>query len=248
MAWECANRCSLGAKMVLRADCSNVKGRERLSWTIWRQRRQRGKPAQENRRIEVRARLCGCFRAHCIECASATPSNGVARAKPRPSLTKRFIGLRFNWADKMLTKAARFWRKTLFMEEKRSTLDGPNWMACYGRDKRLTPTIFSTRARGVVGWSFGREARGGEDAIEICVRDDWRVGVHYDAGVNTIAVYRGTLPSRPNISTERRAGLQSKVHNGLFIQYWHPYVAFGPLFIRHGCYWELLGALNAGCL
>ncbi len=76
------------------------------------------------------------------------PEINWEKPKVRPALIKLVIDLCFKWADKMWNTSEAFWPKALFTDEKQFTLDGPDSISNYWRDKRLPPSIFSERARG----------------------------------------------------------------------------------------------------
>ena len=66
----------------------------------------------------------------------------------RPKLTAVHIRTRLRWARAYHFKTPEFWRKTVWTDEKRFSLDGPDGHACYWADKRLPRGIFATRQKG----------------------------------------------------------------------------------------------------
>ncbi len=73
-----------------------------------------------------------CFGSDCPTDAATSTWNYLREPKVHPSLTKRIVGLRLQWADDMLAKSE-------------ALTDG---IAYYLRDKRLPPSFFSKRAQG----------------------------------------------------------------------------------------------------
>ena len=68
--------------------------------------------------------------------------------KKRPALTKDHRKERFRWAREFHFQPARLWKKTVFTDEKRFCLDGPDGQAYFWADKRLPRDIFAKPARG----------------------------------------------------------------------------------------------------
>ena len=68
--------------------------------------------------------------------------------KSRSQLTPRHVALRYKWAKEMTRVGPSKWRRTIFTEEKRFCLDGPDGTAYYWRDSRLPRSSFSRRQRG----------------------------------------------------------------------------------------------------
>ena len=68
--------------------------------------------------------------------------------KPRPALTPIHVSRRFEWAKKMSFVGPSKWRRTIFTDEKRFCLDGPDGTAHNWRDTRLPRTCFSKRQKG----------------------------------------------------------------------------------------------------
>ncbi len=99
------------------------------------------------------------------------PQMGSQKAKPRYCSAKRGVCLRFEWFDEILTKPARFWRRTLFTHEKRFDLDGTDGMAYYWCDKRFSPTIFYPSKNVLGGLWFSGILVPREDASKFCDRD-----------------------------------------------------------------------------
>lgn len=71
--------------------------------------------------------------------------------KVRPRLTKDQIIDRYKWCKMKSKMTMEDWHKVLFMDEKRFCLDGPDGQAKFWADRRLSPEIFSKRARGAGG-------------------------------------------------------------------------------------------------
>ncbi len=66
----------------------------------------------------------------------------------RPKLTQKNVGERYKWARNYYFAPACPWRQTVFTDEKRFCLDGPDVQACFWADSRLPKDIFAKRARG----------------------------------------------------------------------------------------------------
>lgn len=69
------------------------------------------------------------------------------KMKSKPKLTKSNIKARREFADKHLYWNHE-WRKTIFSDEKKFNLDGPDGFACYWHDLRTEEKIFSKRQSG----------------------------------------------------------------------------------------------------
>ena len=68
--------------------------------------------------------------------------------KARPQLTPRHSALRYKRAKDMSWVGPSKWRRTIFTDEKRFCLDGPDGTACYWRDSRIPRASFSKRQKG----------------------------------------------------------------------------------------------------
>ena len=70
------------------------------------------------------------------------------RLPVRPKLTQKNIRAHYKWAREYNFVPARLWRRTVFTDEKRFCLDGPDGQACFWADVRLPKDIFAKRPRG----------------------------------------------------------------------------------------------------
>ena len=76
------------------------------------------------------------------------PDMVFGKMRTLPALSPKHVLARFKWAEEMALRDMREWRRTLFTDKKRFCLDVSDGSACYWRDARLPPAIFSKRARG----------------------------------------------------------------------------------------------------
>ena len=68
--------------------------------------------------------------------------------KVRPHLTADHKKRRLLWAREHDFVPSSRWRRTVFTDEKRFCLDGPDGSACFWADRRVDTDIFTKRARG----------------------------------------------------------------------------------------------------
>ena len=66
----------------------------------------------------------------------------------RPKLEPGHVKLRFEWAKKFSWREPKQWLRSIFADDKRFCLDGPDGLAYYWHDKRLSKKKFSKRANG----------------------------------------------------------------------------------------------------
>ena len=78
----------------------------------------------------------------------ASPQVSWSRMKAAPRLTDRHRQDRLAWAKKRLSENPKMWTRTIFSDEKRWCLDGPDGNAYYWTAKDLDPRYFSKRQRG----------------------------------------------------------------------------------------------------
>ncbi len=91
------------------------------------------------------------------------------RLAVRPKLSQDNVKDRFKWARDYNFAPARLWRRTVFTDEKRFCLDGPDGQACFWADKRLPKDIFAKRTRGgggIMVWG-GISWRGKTPLVEV---------------------------------------------------------------------------------
>ena len=78
---------------------------------------------------------------------AAMPDLRWARLPRAPTLSEKHKDARLLWARKPFAVSASFWRRTVFSDEKRKTLDGPDGLAFYWKDSRRPARWFSQRQR-----------------------------------------------------------------------------------------------------
>ena len=99
----------------------------------------------------------------------------LKRMEKAPRLTDNHKKARLEWAKEMLHQSPSKWMHTIFSDEKRFCLDGPDGCAYYWTDKRIEPRHCSTRQKG-----------GGGIMV-------W--GAFSSAGTANLATIEGTLDS-----------------------------------------------------
>jgi len=81
-----------------------------------------------------------------------------------PYLTQPYKDARLKWADAMLVRGVSFWRKTVFSDEKRWSLDGPDGLSARWDDARKPRRWFGKRHTGggsIMVWGcFSRRGKG----------------------------------------------------------------------------------------
>ena len=70
------------------------------------------------------------------------------RMRPAPRLTQNHRSNRIEWAEKRLNENRNLWHHTIFSDEKRWFLDGPDGNSYHCACKYLDPRLFSKRQRG----------------------------------------------------------------------------------------------------
>ena len=93
--------------------------------------------------------------------------------KPRkaPSLSITHRQKRLDWARQMTRKGERFWRKVIFSDESRFTLDGPDGLSSYWRDVRRPGR-----------WHTSRRANGGGVMIWACFSYEGKSQLYFVEG------------------------------------------------------------------
>lgn len=79
---------------------------------------------------------------------SAAPDLRWARMERAPALLPRHKLARHNWARKHLSRGASFWKRTIFSDEKRWSLDGPDGLGYYWKDNTRGGRWLPQRQRG----------------------------------------------------------------------------------------------------
>ena len=71
-----------------------------------------------------------------------------------PAITDQHKAAHLSWAKDHLVRGASFWKRIIFSDEKRWTLDGPDGLACYWKAADRSPRWFAQRKLGVGGLMF----------------------------------------------------------------------------------------------
>ncbi len=114
--------------------------------------------------------------------------------KPRPKSTRRHVRCRYKWAKKMLWVSPSKWRRTVFTNERRFFLDGPDGTACKRKDFRLPAPHSQSVETAEAGCWIGLEYVGREKLSRYCDQEDQLYPV-FACGVGLLrAFHRSTLP------------------------------------------------------